>query len=388
MWYDFVTLGVLVYSTFRGAVKGIVWQLASISALLLCFVFAAQLSVVISPHIAVAPPLNRWIAMAVIYGLFSFASFAAARVLRGWIEKARFVEYDRHLGGILGFLKGATLSLLLTFFVVTLSTSAREQVLNSYSGHAAAIVMDRLHPVMPHELHDVLEPYIHQLDRPDLDLKHAHEGANGKSAPISVDADGNASDSANSRSPGGPPPDPADDANELERIAELQQIVASLPGIFDAHLRTLVLRALENTSDADRAELLTKLRSGIPGLVRMIAIDWQGGKPVSTTNGADASARAGLLKEIGAVYSDFPDAQETVVEEIEWALVGVPDQVTLPLLRDWHADLLALHPDPDPATDMMTSLDARILRQLTKAGIPLTSLSSSLRDRLRESLPR
>jgi hypothetical protein len=37
MWYDLLTLGILMYAMFRGATKGVVWQLATIAALLLCF---------------------------------------------------------------------------------------------------------------------------------------------------------------------------------------------------------------------------------------------------------------------------------------------------------------------------------------------------------------
>ena len=172
MWYDLLVLGILGLSTVRGAARGFVWQLASISALILCFAFAETFSLGLAPYIGVRPPLNRWIAMLVLYLVLSFLAFATARKLRDWIERARFVEYDRHLGAIFGFVKGVTICLVMTFFVVTLSEKVRAQVLDSHSGHMAALVMDRLHPVMPAELHDVLEPYIHQLDRPGLHLLH------------------------------------------------------------------------------------------------------------------------------------------------------------------------------------------------------------------------
>ena len=81
MWYDLLTLGILMYAMFRGAMKGIVWQLATIAALLMCFFFSGSLSHVIAPFIRVEEPLNKWIAMLVLYLGFSFVSFGVARVM-------------------------------------------------------------------------------------------------------------------------------------------------------------------------------------------------------------------------------------------------------------------------------------------------------------------
>lgn len=173
MWYDLVILGILILATIHGAVRGFVWQLAGIAGVVLCFAFSGTLSPWLAPYIQVDPPLNRWIAMLILYLAFSFAAFVVARQIRGWLERVRLVEYDRHLGAVFGFVKGAAFALVLTFFLVTLSQRARSQIFTSMSGQVAAVVMDRLHPVMPVELHDVLEPYIHRLDRPGLDLRHS-----------------------------------------------------------------------------------------------------------------------------------------------------------------------------------------------------------------------
>jgi len=167
MWYDILTLVILLVSTIRGAVTGLVWQLAVIAALVLCFLFAGPLSFWVAPHIPVDAPLNRWLAMLGIYLVFSFVCFLVARTARDWIKKARFVEYDRHVGAILGFLKGATICLLLTFFAVTLSGDLRATILQSHSGRAAALMIDALCPVVPREWHDVLEPYLRRMGHSD-----------------------------------------------------------------------------------------------------------------------------------------------------------------------------------------------------------------------------
>src|SRR5262249_44900376 len=118
MWYDVFMLIIVAYTTIRGAMKGMAWQLAAIASLVLCFLFATPVSLSVGPAIPVNPPLNRWLAMLGIYLAFSFACFGVARLLRGWLEAIKFQEYDRHLGALFGLVKGITICLVVTFFVV------------------------------------------------------------------------------------------------------------------------------------------------------------------------------------------------------------------------------------------------------------------------------
>lgn len=175
MWYDLLTLVILMYAMFRGAMKGVVWQLATIAALLCCFFFSGTLSAVIAPFIRVEPPLNQWIAMFILYLGFSFVSYGVARVLHEMIETMKIEALDRHLGAILGLVKGGMFSLFLTFFLVTLSHAARETIISSESGYVAAVVIDRLDPVIPGDLHALLEPYIRRLDAPEIEREHREE---------------------------------------------------------------------------------------------------------------------------------------------------------------------------------------------------------------------
>jgi uncharacterized membrane protein required for colicin V production len=177
MWYDLLTLGILMYAMFRGAMKGIVWQLATIAALLMCFFFSGSLSHVIAPFIRVEEPLNKWIAMLILYLGFSFVCFGVARVLHDGIEKMRFEALDRHLGALLGLVKGGMFSIFLTFFLVTLSHTARESIINSESGYVSAVVIDRLDPVIPGDLHALLEPYLRRLDPQEIEREHREEMA-------------------------------------------------------------------------------------------------------------------------------------------------------------------------------------------------------------------
>jgi membrane protein required for colicin V production len=379
MWYDVLMLGIVLYAAIRGAARGFIWQVATIASIVFCFVFAERLAPKVTAMIPdVEPPLNRWLAMFILYLAFSFAAFVVARFLRDRIEKARFGEYDRHLGTLFGGLKGIAFCLVITFFVVTLSATARSYVAGTYSGYAAAIVMDRLHPIMPEDLHEAIGPYIHQLDRPGMDLRHAH----GDDESSAHDDHGDEDHEHHSAGEG-----ETHEHNDLER--QIDSLATHFSGGLDDELRGLVLRALEKTDLDDRGQFMDQLWTSAPEVLRSIALQWQDGKPADPPTTAITTAeRSDLLGRIGAVYSDFPEAQSAIRQDIERTLSGLPDDVVLAVLRDWHADLVDANSDPDTATNRGTSLDARIVRQLELAGIPLSSLNTALRQRLDGIFPR
>ena len=440
MWYDIIILVILVYATIKGAVKGIVWQLATISALVGCFLFAETGSTKIASSIPVQAPLNKWIAMAILYIGLSFVCFYLAKQLKGLIEKAKFQEYDRHLGGILGFLKGVLFSMVLTFFLVTLSASMREMILQTKSGHYAALIMDRLHPVMPEELGKLIEPYIHQLDQPGMDLKHQHEGSlahpelsdqNSSNNPfednpfqpsstspyetddnpykvppfdvrvpgtninLNVDSDLNVQPGLvpNSTSHPGSAPLPTfgndntshgspfyDSNRNLQPPVKLTPQAERLwPYVRDAFQKMTpqqkdqFIQQLRQLSDADVNQLIDKWRERNPyagPTPRLPAIPEQ---------------RARYTQEIASLLTDSSGAQKAIIQEIEAALIGIPDQVSLRVIEDWHFDLKSIgntDGDPDPTTSIKTPLDSRILSQLKRANISVHTLSQGLQDRL------
>lgn len=365
--WDLIVAGIILFSVIRGMMKGFVWQLATIAAIVLCFFFANSLSIMLAPLIGLQEPLNRWVAMFFLYIVFSFISFALARALKGYIEEAKFTEYDKHMGAVLGLVKGVALALVLTFFSVTLSEQARAQVMHTYSGRYAAIIMDRLHPVMPEELHAILEPYIHQLDQDNLDLQHNHDQGEQR-------ADANQPDAGSHDSTNPPAPQPAGDTTRLE------ELVGQLPGMHDPELRRLAVNALINTAPEDRAKLIDLLGTGVPGLSRIIAIEWQHGKPAESER--DQQLRDKLLREISGFFFDSTGAQNSFQEDIELDLAGLPLRIETAVLEDWHADLMGSDPDPDPTTDFRTQLNKRILNQLRYANVPLDTLDTALQNRL------
>ncbi|RMG38411.1 MAG: hypothetical protein D6725_07205, partial [Planctomycetota bacterium] len=198
-WFDLFVAIVLLITTIRGAIRGVFWELATVGAIVLCFAFAQQLSAKISPHVPVGEPLNRWLSLLVLYVGFSFVSFSVARVLSGWAERLRFRAYDRHLGALVGLLKGIVVSVIAICFLVTIIPATRDAVLRSRSGRVAAVILDAVHPALPPEIHEIVHPYLHQLDvgdgAPDhapgssspQQQPHAHEGTAGHDVSQNTD---------------------------------------------------------------------------------------------------------------------------------------------------------------------------------------------------------
>lgn len=330
MLYDGLILLVLVLAAWRGAAKGLAWQVAWIGGIVLCFLFATPLSLFVTPHIKLDPPLNRWVAMLLIYVAFSFGCFAIARTLRGWLEEAKFQEFDKHLGAVLGLAKGVAIALVLTFFLLGLSETARGYILKTNSGHAAVAAFRYLHPIMPREIEHVLERYdrIWMPDSPNPPSEDDRRDFDN--GPYYLDR----RDPAWNPSPHPRPP--------FGRAGHRPE---SLP-----------LSTGEPT-DSD-----------------------------STTSGAaepPATGRDEVIASVVRVLSGDEDERSEMARDIRTGLVGVPDQVAAAALRDWLVDLTGEGTDPDQATDVTTSLDQRIVRQLERLGIPESRLNQALRERLR-----
>ncbi|REJ92525.1 MAG: hypothetical protein DWQ34_00340 [Planctomycetota bacterium] len=366
MWYDIVVLAVLAYTTIRGASKGAVWQLAAIAGVVLCFVFAESISAAAGPYVKLEPPMNNWVVMIGAYLVFTFISFGVARLLTDWIEKVKFGEFNRHLGALLGFVKGVALCLVATFFIVTVSDGAREMLRHSHSGYAAAVIMDRLHPVMPEKIRDALDKYIHQLDSPDMPLKYAdHEHAH------SDDDHGEAH---------------GFDENSVLLPSEFDDLMSRVPADVRDDFQSVLLRTLEQTEPESRPDLLERLMQVLdsadqpedvtslrnlldqpPEHLLGAISNWLMRRPGE--QGAEPPVpdrREALLQEIAGSFSSYPKAQEMIRGDIEQQLANVPPEIALLVLEDYRADLMGDPRDPDPSTTLATPLQDRIVRQLSR----------------------
>lgn len=416
MWYDLLVLGILAVFAMRGAAKGVVWQVAGIAGIVLCLMFSQGISAAFGPYVTLDPPLNHWVVMFGAYLAFTFIAFGFARVMNDWIEKASLEYFNRHLGAIFGLLKGVVLCVVMTYFLVTLSPKARESLLTSRSAYAAAVIMNTFHPFIPEKLHDKVAEYIRQFDLPRSSL--ADDPANPAPQPggnVDLGGSGTWPDFGSTPSPAPVIVDPS-----------ISAYLRQLPQALGEDVKASIARSLENMPERDRAaaiqqlfttvsqtrsEDLPALRNQLLNQGRQSLIDalvnWSRSTTPATPGSSQtapafpatpsfpttpaspapvsSATREQMLSEISRRFSSIPPVQAQVQEDIRRRLSGLPNDVSLAVLQDWHHDLAttgASTSDPEPQTNANTPLETRILWQLQKHGIPVDRLSSELQNRL------
>jgi uncharacterized membrane protein required for colicin V production len=162
--YDGVMALIVIFATFHGYWKGATWQIAPIMSLVLGYMIAMPMSVT-TAHYFGNPPQNRLFALVTIYIGVSLVVYFLVRSFREGIEKAKLTEFDRHLGALLGALKGILLTLAITVILLIYSTMARDLILKSESSSIAAKIINAVYPILPKAMHQILSPYLKQLNR-------------------------------------------------------------------------------------------------------------------------------------------------------------------------------------------------------------------------------
>jgi membrane protein required for colicin V production len=163
--YDIFMLIVLVGCTVFGAWKGMAWQLASLAALVVSTMVAVHFSQPLAPYFSSQAPWNHFVAMLALYLLTSLGVWLLFRLVAGMIDRVQLKDYDRQLGGLVGAAKGVLLCMVITFFAVGLSESARQAVLHSRSGYYIAVAIERGYPFVPQEVRGVVGQYVEELNR-------------------------------------------------------------------------------------------------------------------------------------------------------------------------------------------------------------------------------
>ncbi|MEZ6059522.1 MAG: CvpA family protein [Planctomycetaceae bacterium] len=404
VWYDFVIVAILIYTAWSGASRGLVSQLAWIVALVLCFKFADQLSPTIEPMIGVEQPLKHWIAMFVLYVGFSLASFAAARVLHGWIDAAKLKDFDRQLGGLFGLLKGVVIALVVTFFGVTLAESLRETILVSKTGYVACLILDSIEPWTPDDSHPLLKESlakykeglrpIHEQLGHETSFPEIFGGPTG-AVPESDTAAGNSNEPAGSgefsfpdllggafggTSNSGLTGGGTSGGTGSQSAPTLQEVLRLVPQSLQQQIGQQIQDRWNASTPEQKRQLASELSRSFPDEVQSVvggfmnAVGGQG----TAKGGIDTS----VLTRIGDLYGD----RQTIVRQTQEHLAGVPASVQKAVLDDWYSDLTMQQNDPDPGTSVNTRIDERILRQLARAKVSLSQLSFDLQQRLKQSL--
>lgn len=183
--YDLLMLAVLVGMTIFGAVKGMAWQIAAISSVVVSCVVAMKFGGLVAPFIGAEPPWDYCIAMLILYASTALTIWLFFRVIAGLINRVQLRDFDRQMGALFGLTRGVLYCLVITFFAVTLSESSRQAVLKSRSGHFTAVLIHRAAPALPDQVRDVLGKHIDELHRK---LHPSEEGIGGEAEPAAIES--------------------------------------------------------------------------------------------------------------------------------------------------------------------------------------------------------
>ena len=404
---DIVVLAILLYCAVRGASRGLLSQLSWVVALLLCFKFSSTLAPAIEPMIGVDPPLKQWLAMLAVYVGLCGVSFVVAGILSSWMAKARIIDFDRHLGGILGFVKGVVICMTVMFFAITMSPPMRNIVSQTYSGYAAAIILHNsryLIPLLPENavptVRNVIDNFNKSLQPQTDELSGATPSEAGTFGSHSSPT-GSATNSGSGFDLSGLFPNGLRGGSSTggkgtggtslsEGEPSLEDLLSQVPTSLRQSLNEKAMDILRNSSADEKQRLLNHLSESVPQNAGAILTDFlsgstgenrQGGA-VSSTSTQLGQKESSLLDEIAGIYSHRND----IIAKSKQYLAGVPNDVQRRVLQDWHADAMGLNSDPDPGTDVNTRIDDRIVRQLSRANISLDRLDRDLRTRLSQAM--
>ncbi len=161
--YDGVMALIVFFTTVHGFWKGATWQIAPIMSLVLGYMIAMPMSVT-TAHYFGDPPQNRLFALVTIYIGVALVVYLMVRSFRAGIEKAKLTEFDRHIGALLGLVKGILLTLSTTVILLIYSATARDLILKSESSTIAAKIINAVYPILPQAMHQILRPYLSQLE--------------------------------------------------------------------------------------------------------------------------------------------------------------------------------------------------------------------------------
>lgn len=181
--YDMLIVLVLVAATLFGFWKGMAWQVASLASLVVSAFVARRFADQLAPHISDHAPWNYAVAMLAIYVATSFVIWTLFRLVSGMIDRVKLDGFDHQMGALIGFAKGVLLSIMITFFAVTiLPQNQKDMIIASRTGEYIVRLLDKTHTVVPPEIHDVIHPYVEKIEQR-LDPNHQSHQASGIQVP-------------------------------------------------------------------------------------------------------------------------------------------------------------------------------------------------------------
>jgi membrane protein required for colicin V production len=117
-WIDVIVLIVLALFLIYGIVRGFMLQLLGVGVLVGAIILACLLSAPVGSWLAgkwefPKPEMPRYVAFATVFLLTLMLGMFMARRLKGVMEKAKVLAYDRLLGAVVGLVKGVLLVVII-----------------------------------------------------------------------------------------------------------------------------------------------------------------------------------------------------------------------------------------------------------------------------------
>lgn len=157
--FDLFVLIVLVISFALGRSKGFAWQVAGLASLICGDLAARRFGPLVVDKLGLSHPLSPFIGWVVIYILVAVSLYLTAWKFRKFLEKQDIDELDKHLGGVLGAVKGGLILALIVLFFATVSTWVRGKVMNTATGRAIAKAALVARNFLPPKTIEAIEPY-------------------------------------------------------------------------------------------------------------------------------------------------------------------------------------------------------------------------------------
>ncbi len=163
--YDIIMLVVVAAATLFGMIKGFAWQVASLASIIVSYLVAYNFRDQLAVRIQVAPPMNTFIAMLLLYAGTSFAIWVVFRLISSSIDRVRLRDFDRQLGALFGLGKGVMYCLLITMFAMTLlGQNQQRAIVESKSGrYISTFLTAAKGVVLPKEIDSVIRPHLERV---------------------------------------------------------------------------------------------------------------------------------------------------------------------------------------------------------------------------------
>ena len=167
--YDIIILILVGWLTLRGAMKGMVSQLASLAAVAASFWASVRFGPVLEPimqsTLKVQQPWDKVLAITIAFVGASIAVAVLHRVLAKIISAIRLKKYDVASGAAFGFLKGVLIGMIITFFAIMLSEQSREMALQSRSGKVLVRAIQYTQALLPEDISALVEANLEGFQR-------------------------------------------------------------------------------------------------------------------------------------------------------------------------------------------------------------------------------